>query len=213
MSSAPKRKLTTAEYLEIERASMHGRSILYRGEMFAMGGASREHNLITANILRHIHVAFDGRSCEAYSSDMRIKNERTDSYFYPDVVATCESPKFEDDVFDTLLNPQVIFEVLSKSTEHFDRGAKFEDYKQLAPLKEFVLVAQDQMIVHCYTRGTDSTWRYWSSNNPNDSLKLDSVDCAIALSKIYEKVEFEDPDASDGPLKVIEEKAEFTLPT
>lgn len=95
MSSAPKRKLTTAEYLEIERASMRDRSILYRGQIFAMGGASREHNLITANILRHIHVAFDGRSCEAYSSNMRVKNERTDSYFYPDVVATCGRPSLK----------------------------------------------------------------------------------------------------------------------
>jgi Uma2 family endonuclease len=198
MSSAPKRKLTTAEYLEIERAAATDRSILWRGEMFAMGGASRAHNLITMKFARHIDVAFDGRECEVYSSDMRVKNQRSESYLYPDVVATSESPKFEDDTFDTLLNPQVIVEVLSKSTEHFDRGAKFEDYKQLASLKEYVLVAQDQMLVHCYTLETDSTWKYWSSNNHNDSLRLDSIDCTIALSKIYEKIDFDESDDADA---------------
>ena len=95
-------------------------------------------------------------------SDMRVKNERTGSYFYPDVVATCENPKFEDDTFDTLLNPQVIIEVLSKSTEAFDRGAKFRDFQLLESVKEYVLVSQQQMLVERFTRTSDSTWEYWS---------------------------------------------------
>ena len=221
MSSAPQRKLTSAEYLEMERASEH-RNIFWRGDIFAMSGATRQHVKIAGNIFRRIHVAFDENDCEVMQSDMRVKNERTDSYFYPDVVATCKSPKFEDDTFDTLLNPQVIIEVLSDSTEAFDRGDKFQDYKRLESLSDYVLVSQKKVLVERFTRlpaadaSSASTWTYWSSEDPEAVLELESIDCKILLKDIYSKVDFapeeDGPDDTEGKqddLKVVEEKAKF----
>lgn len=211
MPSAPERKMTAVEYLQAERASSQ-RSMFYRGEAYVMRGATREHNLITGNVFAEVKVQLQQRPCEVYVADMRVKNHRTGSYFYPDVVATCEKLEFEDGESDTLVNPQVIVEVLSKSTETFDRGQKFADYQMLEHLKEYVLISQDRMLVERYTRQTESTWEYWSSQNPDDSLVLSSIECQIALSTIYAKIEFLAPDTDDDGeehLKVIEEKAPF----
>lgn len=203
--------MTSEEYLEFERASLKDRHMLWRGEIFLMSGASRQHVKISGNIHRHIHVAFDGRECEVMQSDMRVKNHRSGSYFYPDVVATCESPKYEDDTCDTLLNPQVIIEVLSKSTESFDRGAKFKDYQSLESVREYVLVSQKQMHVERFTRTSDSTWEYWSAIDADSVLELNSIDCKIQLRDIYAKVEFPDLDVA-GDLKVIEERVKYEMP-
>jgi Uma2 family endonuclease len=195
MSSAPKRKTTAAEYLLAERASST-RNVFYRGEIYAMAGASREHSRIALNLGSALNQLFLQRPCEAFVSDMRVKNGRTGSYFYPDVVATCKELKFDDDKKDTLINPQVIIEVLSKTTEKFDRGLKFEDYQRLESLKEYVLVSQDRLHVERFTRQTESTWEYWSSNDPDDTLVLTSIDCEVQLSDIYSKVEFPPPEES-----------------
>jgi Uma2 family endonuclease len=144
MSTAEKRFISPDEYLTIERAS-EIRHEYYNGEMFAMSGASRAHNLIATNIVASLRSQFAGRDCEVYQSDMRVKVDRKGLYTYPDVVAACEGPKFEDDEFDTLINPRVIVEVLSKSTEDNDRGTKFEMYRRLASLQDYVLVSQDKM--------------------------------------------------------------------
>jgi len=173
MSTAPSRKTTAAEYLEAERAGTD-RCILFRGEAYVMTGATQAHNLIAGNTLTAIKVQLQDRPCEAYMADMRVKNLRTGSYFYPDVVATCESPKFEDEQFDTLMNPQVIIEVLSDSTEKFDRGLKFDDYQLLESVREYVLMSQTRMHVERFTRQTETTWEYKSSKNPDDTLKLNS---------------------------------------
>ena len=181
--------------------------MLWDGEVFAIGGASKEHNRIALNCASAINQLLCERPCEAYMADMRVKNFQTESYFYPDIVATCEKPKFEDGEFDTLINPQVIVEVLSKSTEAFDRGRKFTDCQLLESLKEYVLISQDHMLVERYTRQTESTWEYWSSIKPDDHLVLNSIDCQIPLSAIYSKVEFPDPESTEGGeenLKVIE---------
>ena len=138
-----------------------------------MSGAKRPHILIVGNTHTAINVQLQDRPCEAYMADMRVKNHRTGSYFYPDVSATCESPKFEDEEFDTLLNPQVIIEVLSESTEKFDRVQKFDDYKLLESVKEYVLISQKRMHVERFTRQTESTWEYccllYTSPSPRDA--------------------------------------------
>ena len=213
MSSAPKKNVTAAEYLLAERASST-RHFFYQGETYAMAGASREHSRIALNFGSVLNQLFSQRPCEAFVADMRVKNVRTGSYFYPDIVATCEALKFENDNFDSLINPQVIIEVLSKSTEKFDRGLKFEDYQKLTSLKEYVLISQDRLHVERFTRKSESTWEYWSSNDPGDALVLASIDCEIRLAEIYSKVKFPPPETNDedGSLKVIEEKASF-LPT
>jgi len=200
--------MTAAEYLEAERASA-SRNIFFDGEMFAMTGATREHNLIAVNTSTAINVQLQNRSCEVYIADMRVKNARTGSYFYPDVVATCESPKFEDDQFDTLVNPQVIIEVLSDSTEKFDRGSKFRDYQLLESLKEYVLISQKEMYVERFTRKTESTWEFWSAKGPEDVLDLATIGCQISLAQIFAKVEFKTDDRPGDDLKVIEEAANY----
>lgn len=203
MSTAPKRKMTSAEYLEADRNS-DKRSIFFRGEMFAMTGARRPHILIAGNLVTVLNNQLHGSSCEVYVNDMRVKNNRTGSYFYPDLSVTCESPKFEDGEFDTLVNPQVIIEVLSESTESFDRGLKFDDYQLLESVKDYVLITQQHMQVERFTRQTESTWEYWSAKKPDDVLNLASINCQIKLADIYNRIDFDSDD-----LKVVERKSPF----
>lgn len=189
MSTAPNQRLTQAEYLQIERAA-ETRSEYFGGEMFAMSGASRAHNRISANILRRIDEQLDGRPCEVFMSDMRVKVDSVGLYTYPDVVATCENPEFEDAEVDTLLNPQVIIEVLSKSTEGYDRGKKFEHYQTLESLQEFLLVSQTAPRVERYTRQPDNQWLLWTTGDVAGSVEIKSIDCELKLVDIFAKVQF-----------------------
>ena len=131
------------EYLYLERKATF-KSEYLRGGILAMSGASRAHNYITLDIATEINIQLRDRDCEVFSGDMRVKENQSESYFYPDVVIACGEPQFEDDVFDTLLNPVVIIEVLSPSTEVYDRTEKFEYYKQITTLQEYILVLQDK---------------------------------------------------------------------
>ena len=189
MSTAPNSRLTPAEYLAIERA-VETRSEYFDGEMFAMSGASRAHNRISGNLLRRIDEQFDGRPCEVFMSDMRVKVDSVGLYTYPDIVATCEKPTFEDEVVDTLLNPQVIVEVLSKSTEGDDRGKKFEYYQGLGSLKEFLLVSQTSPRVERYTRQPDNQWLLWTTVDVSGTVEINSIGCQLKMADIFAKVEF-----------------------
>ena len=151
MSSATKRQFTPQEYLSLERKSPT-RNEYFRGEIFAMAGTSREHSLIAVNLTRRIGNQLEDRPCEVYASDMRVLVDATGLYTYPDVVVVCGEPEFLDREVDTLLNPTVIFEVLSESTEAYDRGVKFGHYRRIPSLREYVLVSQDRMLVERYTR-------------------------------------------------------------
>ena len=146
MSTAAKSRHTPEQYLAIERAAVF-RSEFFRGEMFAMVGASRKHNLIAGNIFGELRQQFKDRKCEVYQSDMRVKVNATGLHTYPDVVATCDEPRFEDNQVDTLVNPKVIVEVLSPSTELWDRGKKFEHYRNIPSLREYVLISHDHVLV------------------------------------------------------------------
>ena len=148
--------LTPEEYIALERKTLPDSEIIrheyLNGELIAMSGASRAHNLITMNISTGLHVRLRGSGCETYANEMRVSTPSTISYFYPDVVVVCEEPRFEDDVFDTLLNPILLVEVLSPSTKAYDRGEKFAHYRQLPSLQEYLLVAQDAVLVEHYRR-------------------------------------------------------------
>ncbi len=192
MSTVPKPFLSPEQYLAIERAA-ETRSEYFRGEMFAMTGASRFHNLIAGNVGRRLNEQFDDRPCEVYQTDMRVKVSPTGLYTYPDIVVTCEHPKFEDSSVDTLLNPQVLFEVLSPSTESWDRGKKFGNYRRIDSLREYVLISQDRMLVEKFARLPDGEWLLSEVSSPDDRLVLDSVSCSIRLSDIYAKVELTEP--------------------
>jgi len=184
---AQKPEHTPEEYLALERKA-ECKSEYVNGRMFAMTGASRQHNQITFNITVALGIQLKGRPCVAYSSDMRVKVTQTGLYAYPDVVATCREPRFEDAFTDTLLNPAVIIEVLSESTEAYDRGEKFAHYRGLQSLLEYLLVAQDRICVEHYGR-QGKRWILTEVSELGGTIHLDSIDCTLSIQEIYDKVE------------------------
>ena len=178
--------LTQEEYLAFERESDIKHEYC-NGQLYAMSGASRAHNLISLNIAGELRSQLKGRTCEVYMSEMRVLVDAARSYRYPDVVVACDAPRFQDDVFDTLLNPTVIVEVLSQSTEARDRGEKFAEYAQLVSLRDYVLVAQKTVHVeHYFRQGT--RWVSRDCRDLAEVLQLVSIGCALPLRDIYEKV-------------------------
>ncbi len=182
-------KLNVEDYLAIERKA-ETRSEFLDGEMFAMTGASRVHNLLVANLLAALHRELLARDCTVYPSDMRVKVEKTGLYTYPDVVVTCGAERLEDEHGDTLLNPVAIFEVLSSTTEAYDRGAKFEHYQQLDSLAEYVLIAQDKVRVEQFVRQGGGRWLYFEAHERGARIALQSLGIAIELTDIYAKAGF-----------------------
>jgi len=188
MSSQPKTRLTAQEYLALEREAEY-KSEYYKGEVFAFAGASLQHNLIAVNVLATIHGQLRGGPCSAFPGDMRITIPQTPHYAYADVVIVCGQPQLDDDFKDNLLNPIVIIEVLSPSTERYDRGTKFESYQRIASLMEYVLVSQDRPRVEQFFRQPDGRWLY-SETSAEGIIKLTSIECDLLLKDIYDKVEF-----------------------
>jgi len=186
MASLPAQTLFTGEeYITQERKALHKGEYL-DGQIFAMSGASRAHSLITGNISNTLYNQLVGSDCEVHSSDMRVRPSPI-AYFYPDVVVACGEPRFEDDVYDTLLNPVVIVEVLSPATVVFDRGEKFEHYQQLTLLQDYILVSQYNFWVeHHWRQGQQ--WKNTEFRAPEDVLPLTSIGCKISLNDIYRRV-------------------------
>jgi Uma2 family endonuclease len=191
MISQPKPYYTPEEYLALERAADY-KSDYLAGEIFAMAGASEEHNTIAANIVRQLGNQFQGRPYRVYVSDMRVRVSHAGLYTYPDVVAVCGPRTFADDDHDTLLNPTVIIEILSPSTEAYDRGEKFAQYWRLPSLTDYVLVAQDRVRVEHFTRQGDG-WFVTAAVALDDTLRLVSIEAALPLAAIYENLEFSMP--------------------
>ena len=195
-------RLTPEEYIAFEREALPTAEIIrheyINGELIGMSGASREHNLITGNIFGELHIQLRGSECETYANEMRVSTPSTTSYFYPDVVVVCEEPRFEDDVFDTLLNPIILVEVLSPSTQVYDRREKFAHYRHLPSLQEYVLVAQDQVRVEHYRRqetqrtalATGKDWIFTDFQELEEILPLPSIHCELPLREIYERITF-----------------------
>jgi Uma2 family endonuclease len=200
MSTVEKPRLTPEEYLAIERKAEF-KSEFYGGEMFAMAGASRRHNLIGLNIAGSLLRQLAGRPCETYHTDMRVRVTATGLNTYPDVTVVCGKREFLDTHEDTLLNPTVLFEVLSPSTESYDRGRKFDHYCQIESLQEYVIVAQAKPYVLRFTRDAEGEWRVRMSSELTDSVELGSIDCKLALAEIYNRVEFAADDGDDRELK------------
>jgi Uma2 family endonuclease len=187
MSHQPKTLLTPEEYLALERKS-ETKSEYYAGEVFAMVGASKRHNLIAANIIRVLGNQLLDRPCNVYPSDMRVKVSATGKYTYPDVVVACEEEKFDDEEKDTLLNPVVIVEVLSESTEAYDRGKKFEQYQHIESLTEYLLITQDPYRVEQYVRQSNREWRYSEYHSADDVVNVSVIGCQLPLKDVYAKV-------------------------
>jgi Uma2 family endonuclease len=188
MSYQRKTLLTPEEYLAFERRS-EIKHEYYAGEIFAMVGASKRHNLITANVIRVLGNQLVDRPCNVYPSDMRVKVSSTGKYTYPDVVVACAEESFDDAEKDTLLNPVLIIEVLSESTEAYDRGKKFEQYQQIESLTEYVLITQEPYRVEQYVRQSNREWRYSEYHNAEDIVRISVIGCELALKDVYAKVE------------------------
>lgn len=192
MTAIPKKKMTASEYLAIERKA-ELKSEFYNGEMFAMAGASRQHNEIKENLIGELFTRLKGGKCRTYSSDQRVKIDRTGLYTYPDIVIVCSQVEFDPLDPDTLTNPQVVIEVLSKTTESYDRGTKFQHYKRLPSVKEYVLVNQDRVQVDRFVRQQDETWVMTTFDPPENNFTLVTVDVQIPLTDIYRGVKLEEP--------------------
>lgn len=191
MSAQPKHKWTVEEYLAFERDSEE-RHEFWDSEIFAMTGASRTHTLITGNVYASLHGQLRKKPCEVYQTDMRVNVSASGLYTYPDVSVVCDKPLFTDDNPPSLLNPTLIVEVLSPSTEKYDRGKKFQDYRRLESLQEYLLVAQDTPRIEHYLRQQDGRWILYSdASSLEETITLQSIDCTLALADVYEKVTFE----------------------
>jgi Uma2 family endonuclease len=163
--------------------------------MFLMGGAREAHNLIIWNLARDLGQQLRQRPCRAYLADMRVRVNATGLYTYPDVAAVCGEPQFLDDQRDTLLNPSLIVEVLSPSTELYDRVRKFEHYRSVESVSEYLLISSERVSAELYTRQQDGRWLLTAVNRMEDSLDLQSVGAHLALSDLYERVDFTAPAA------------------
>ncbi len=185
-------ELTLDDYLEIERASEF-RNDYVNGRITAMSGESLSHGRIKGNVYREISSHLKGKNCEAFTSDMKVKVEGMSPFKYPDVVVVCGKPEMHDARKDLLLNPLVIIEVLSPSTEAVDRGEKFDLYQAIPSLKYYILIAQDRSNVTVLTRQSNNHWNLELITDLNALLIIPDLDCQIPLHEIYDRVEFPAP--------------------
>lgn len=175
------------QYLALERDTQQKHEYL-NGKIFAIGLANERHNLVVGNILASIHLQLRSTPCKVYSSDMRLKVSATGLYTYPDVVALCGEARFDDEQRDTLLNPSLVIEVLSTSTEGYDRGEKFAHYRRIETLAEYLLVSQDKYRIEQYVRQPDNQWLMSENSDLNERIELPSIKCTLLLSDVYDKI-------------------------
>lgn len=190
MQAEKKAFITTDEYLRLER-SAKTKSEYFNGEMFAMAGVTRNHQVICDNILVSIKSQLKSKPCIAFGSDLRIKTNKSGLYTYPDISALCGEEKFDDAQKDTLINPQLIIEVLSETTEAYDRGKKFALYRQIESLKEYVLVSQSNKKIEKFEKNETGFWTLSETNSDTDLLYLSAIGCELSVEEVYARIEFE----------------------
>jgi Uma2 family endonuclease len=188
MAVNPLTKLTPAEYLVFERAQTDARHEYLDGEMTMMAGASVEHNRIVGNVFASLHTQLRRSACSVFTSDLRVKVPATGLYTYPDIAALCGELHVEDDESDILLNPQVIMEVLSPSTEAYDQGAKFDHYRSIESLQSYILIAQDKPQIELFERQAQGNWLLSVVKGLEASVRLGAIGCELALRDVYEQV-------------------------
>ena len=203
MASQQQPTCTPEEYLARERVAAT-KSEFFDGRIYAMSGASRSHVRVTRNLIAALHAQLRGRPCELFPSDLKLRVSQTGLYTYPDATVVCGEAQFADDAFDVLLNPTLVIEVLSPSTESYDRGRKFEHYMRLPSLREYVLIAQDRMRVERFTRAADGRdWVLSVAEGTDATVELPSIGCALRLADLYERVEL----PPTAPLRAVYEDA------
>jgi Uma2 family endonuclease len=189
VSAIPKPKLTPAEYLVRERAAEF-KSEYYRGEMFAMAGASKEHVSVAVNLIAELQNRLKGTACRTVANDQRVKVSPTGLYTYPDLAIVCGKAEYDPLDKDTLLNPVAIIEILSPSTETYDRGAKFRQYQKLPSVQEYILVSQSEPVCERFVRQPDESWNLTIVTGLAGELAFTTVPVRIPLADIYYGVEF-----------------------
>jgi len=195
LSSQSKTFLSPEEYLQIERPALR-KSEYLNGKMTEMPVVSREHNLIATNMAAELRTTLFDRPYEVYSTDMRVKVQASGLYTYPDVIVADAEPAFEDREVDTFLNPVLLVEVLSKSTESYDRGRKFSHYQKIQSLQEYVMVSQYEFRVEQYVRQADGKWLYTETTDPNGHVVFESIACRISMEGLYHRVNFKKEEES-----------------
>lgn len=187
----PKHITSAQEYLAYERQALNKHEY-HKGEIFAMAGASFNHVMINNALSGEIYNHLKGKKCKVASNDLRVEVKTESSYVYPDVTIFCDRPKFTDNKQDTLTNPTVIIEILSKSTRDYDKGGKFELYRQLPSLTEYILVDSEKIAVECFKKNTqNNTWVLHEYLNEEDTFSIDAIDLKLQLQTLYTEVEFE----------------------
>jgi Uma2 family endonuclease len=194
VSAQPQPRLTPEQYLELERASEF-RHEYYNGRMYAMSGGTHPHSIIIGNLGRVLGNALEKGPCLVTTSDFRVRVSPDGLYTYPDVVVVCDPPKYADGHRDTLENPVLLIEVLSRTTEAYDRGFKSAQYRTVDSLQEYALISQTEPRVEVFRRQAGGNWLLSEFVRMEASCRLESVGCTISLSDIYGKVSFEDADA------------------
>lgn len=197
MTVQPRLYLTETEYLERERVSTIKHEY-YAGEIFAMPGASEAHNLIASSVNVIIYTQIRGRGCRIYPGDMRLKIVKTGLYTYPDLTIVYGTPEFTDMMKrDTLLNPTIIVEILSPSTERYDRGVKFQNCRTIETLKEYILIAQNKYHIERYIRHEGNTWILTEAVGVDSTIAIESIQCILSLADVYELVALPPESPSD----------------
>ncbi|NJM07590.1 Uma2 family endonuclease [Candidatus Gracilibacteria bacterium] len=187
MTAQPKRPITEQEYMQFEREST-AKHEYYGGRIYAMTGASGVHNLIAGNTLAALHGQLRRRPCQISPSDMQVKIQKTGLHTYPDLVICCGEPQFTDAALDTLLNPLVLIEILSPSTERYDRGMKFQHYRTIATLQDYILIAQDDYYIEYYSRQDNGQWLLQEATGIEAQIDIPSIGSTLSLADVYEKV-------------------------
>lgn len=189
MSTALKR-ITPQEYLIRDRQASC-KSEFHQGEVFAIGGGSANHSLIAANFVREAGNALKDKPCTVFNSDLRVQVRSTGLYTYPDATIVCGEREFDDDQRDTIINPTVIVEVLSDSTEKYDRGKKANHYRQIASLKELLLITQGRPHVERFTRQPKGDWMFHEQYDLSADFELKSLGIFVAISELYRGLKFD----------------------
>jgi len=192
MTAEPQRRVSLEEYLDLELESEEKHEYV-DGQVFAMGGASHRHNLIVMNLIGELRAKLKDRPCLVYPSDMRVQVSEASHYAYPGLTVVCGEPQFADERQEMLTNPLVLVEVLSKTTEGYDRGEKFARYRQVPSLAEVVLVAQDRVAVEHYARQPNGHWLATYADEPDALVAFPALDCELSVAEIYDKVELPTP--------------------
>ena len=214
MTAERKIYLTPQEYLELERTAEY-KSEYYAGEVFAMAGESPRHVLIATNTSYLLVGTLKKRPYMVYSADLRVKVSTSGLYTYPDIIVACKKPQFDDPREDTLLNPSVIIEVLSPSTEAYDRGAKFRQYRTIESLTDYLLISQDRALVEHYVRQANkgesaeqsvARWLLTAYQGLDNVAVISSLGIELPLSEIYDKVEWPEDEGGSRTLRVVREQ-------